>query len=147
MVDKETGQRLIRKYRPAAPPLCCVCGGELSIQSAGGGEPTIWACSGMVGGRFVEGRRPADDHYSRSSWVDYGRGGDEDVIELLRECDEWRAKAERAAEICDEVGRECLKQATSAALSVAESRMFEAWALGATDCARAIRSMLEENLS
>jgi len=78
------------RYAPTTVPPCRVCGGELSIASVGGGEPTRWACSEYEDDPDVHGqlrRKPdrsmADAHYGDSRWVDYRQGGDSDVIELL----------------------------------------------------------------
>ncbi len=78
------------RYSPTKVPACRVCGGELSIQSVGGGEPTVWACSDLEADpaqpghlRRKPGRTVADSHYSQSRWVDYRQGGDSVVMELL----------------------------------------------------------------
>lgn len=78
---------LREQYGPVEVPPCRVCGGRLSIQSIGMG-PTVWACDGYAseeerGQRYAQGRRPADDHYSRSRWEDHARGGDSRVIAVL----------------------------------------------------------------
>jgi hypothetical protein len=90
MMTEETLTALRNRYAEPEIPKCNICGGELSIQRSGGGSPTIWACSGMIddptGERtwiYAEGRSMADDHYERSRWTDYRRGGDSDVIDLL----------------------------------------------------------------
>ncbi|MEI2684255.1 hypothetical protein [Erwinia aphidicola] len=82
-------QQLKERYAAPEIPKCRVCGGELTVQRAGGG-PTVWGCSGMVddptGERnwiYAEGRSFADEHYERSRWSDYRQGGDADVIELI----------------------------------------------------------------
>ncbi len=81
---------LRNRYGEPEIPKCNICGGELSVQRAGGGSATIWACSGMIddptGERnwvYAKGRSMADDHYTRSRWTDYRRGGDSDVIDLI----------------------------------------------------------------
>lgn len=100
-----------RYAKPEIPP-CCVCGAALSIQACGGGRPTVWACSGRVEDvdgklRFADGRRPADEHYSRSRYEDYARGGDADVLALCDEVERLRAMLDTAAErdraLCAEV--------------------------------------------
>jgi hypothetical protein len=60
---------LTARYEPSIIPPCRVCGGELSIQAAGGGKPTEWCCDGTEDDpdrpglfRYKDGRRPADDH-------------------------------------------------------------------------------------
>jgi len=64
---------LRRRYTADPVPSCPVCGGELSIQSAGGGQATVYGCSAM----------PFDmDHYQRSRYTQY-RSGDSDVLALL----------------------------------------------------------------
>ena len=82
--------RLRQRYTPPAIPPCRVCGGPLSIGAVGGGQPTVWACSGQEAdpdhpGRLRRqlGRGVADEHYSRSRWEDRSQGGDSDVIALL----------------------------------------------------------------
>lgn len=82
-------QQLRERYAAPEIPKCRVCGGELTVQRAGGG-PTVWGCTGMIddptGERnwiYAEGRSCADEHYERSRWSDYSKGGDADVIELI----------------------------------------------------------------
>lgn len=84
-------ERLRARYTADVPPPCPVCGGELSIAQAGGGQATIWACSPYESdpdnpghNRPKEGRSLGDDggHYSRSRWTQY-RSGDQDVLDLL----------------------------------------------------------------
>lgn len=82
---------LLRSRYTAEPvPPCRVCGGPLSIASAGGGSATIFACSDWEGNPDVPGelrrkvdRSIADGHYDRSRWTRY-RDGDAFVLELLR---------------------------------------------------------------
>lgn len=87
-------------YTPAKVPPCRVCGGALSVQQEGGGEPTVWACSGFEDDpdrpgymRVREGRfqkRPAGapdeyrpgGHFHDSQWTVW-RAGDSRVIELV----------------------------------------------------------------
>jgi len=83
--------KLKERYSVPEVPKCRVCGGELTLQRAGDG-PTIWGCSGMIddptGERnwiYAEGRSCADEHYERSRWSDYRRGGDSDVIALIEQ--------------------------------------------------------------
>lgn len=76
-------------YQATAVPPCRVCGGVLSIQSMGGGQPTVWACDPKEwpddGEPFYKpGRSFIDDHYERSHWTDYRQGGDSKVMELIR---------------------------------------------------------------
>jgi hypothetical protein len=68
-----------------------VCGGELSMQACGGGEPTRWACDGQEDDpehpgrlRWKAGRELVDEHYVRSEFIDRRRGGDELVMDLVR---------------------------------------------------------------
>lgn len=82
--DDELFGELTLSYRAPEIPLCRVCGDELSCQSVGGGEPTVYACSGLVDGVLQEGRRIADEHYRSSEWKDYRQGGDGRVLELIR---------------------------------------------------------------
>ena len=89
--DCEILQELIRRYKPSVIPPCRVCGGELSIGAAGGGEPTRWACSGYEDDperpgcvRLMAGRKLADEHYARSEYVDRRRGGDGLVMEMIQ---------------------------------------------------------------
>ncbi|MDJ0030307.1 hypothetical protein [Pantoea ananatis] len=89
-VDGDVIKELRSRYAEPKIPSCSICGGELSVQRSGGGSPTIWACSGMIddptGERtwiYAEGRSCADEHYERSRWTDYRRGGDSDVIDLI----------------------------------------------------------------
>lgn len=86
----QAGCRLVallrQRYSPSTIPPCRVCGAELSIQSSGGGEPTIWACSGLEQGeavRYKAGRSAADAHYIKSRHEDLRRGGDENVMALI----------------------------------------------------------------
>jgi hypothetical protein len=88
-IDHELVQRLRERYTPQLVPPCRVCGGELSIARAGGGEATVWACATMEEDpeapgtlRLKPGRGGADEHYSESRWTQY-RSGDDDVIALL----------------------------------------------------------------
>lgn len=83
-------EELRERYTPEQVPPCRVCGGELSVQSIGGGNATVWACSGMEDdpeqpghSRYKADRRPADDHYAQSRWIQH-RDGDRTVLELIR---------------------------------------------------------------
>ena len=68
---------------PTIPP-CHICGGKLSIQRLGGGEPTVYACTGTdEHGDMQPGRSFVDRHYSDSHYTDRSRGGDERVLELI----------------------------------------------------------------
>jgi hypothetical protein len=76
------------RYTADEVPPCRVCGECLSIQRAGGGEATLYGCSGLEDDpdtpghlRMREGRSYADDHYSQSKWTQY-RNGDSDVLAL-----------------------------------------------------------------
>lgn len=92
--DKEIVTALVKRYRESVIPPCRVCGGKLSLQSVGGGRPTVWGC-GMYEDdpdnpdrcRPKPGRSIADEHYSQSEYVDYRQGGDDVVIEAIRR---WR---------------------------------------------------------
>lgn len=75
---------LKERYKPTEIPPCRVCGGKLSIQSIGLG-PTVWACDRFdEDGNRIKGRKPADEHYSKSRIEDHRGGGDDLVIELIR---------------------------------------------------------------
>lgn len=65
---------LRERYTAEPVPPCAVCGAPLSLQACGGGEPSVWACDA----RAPE-RRPADEHYCRSEFVQR-RTGDPDVV-------------------------------------------------------------------
>ena len=66
--------RLRERYTAEEMPPCPVCGEPLSIQSAGGGNATVYGC---------ERHRPFDmKHYERSRWTQY-RPGDRDVLEAV----------------------------------------------------------------
>ena len=92
------------RYGPSTIPPCSVCRGKLSLEAVGGGEPHVWACSGLEddparpgGRRYAKGRKPADDHYVRSEYVDRRQGGDVVVVELLRRFRALDAPREAAA--------------------------------------------------
>ncbi|MHA1081354.1 ead/Ea22-like family protein (plasmid) [Enterobacter ludwigii] len=102
-IDKQTLAELRKRYTPPEIPKCSICGGELSIQRCGGGEPTVYACDGyeadpenpgMV--RRAAGRDIADKHYEESRYIDWKKGGDSDVVALL---DELEAAEKRIAEL------------------------------------------------
>lgn len=89
ITDKELIEVLERAYQSTVVPPCRVCGGALSIQSIGGGQPTVWACDPKEwpddGEPFCKpGRSFIDDHYERSRWIDHRQGGDSRVMELIR---------------------------------------------------------------
>lgn len=71
------------RYADVDPPPCHVCGGRRSIQSMGGGQATIWACSDRP--------RPFDDfwyqHYRESRWTQL----QESDTKVLRLIDAYRA--------------------------------------------------------
>jgi hypothetical protein len=87
--DADLAEVLSHAYRSEPIPPCRVCGSKLSVQSAGGGNATVWGCSGWVpsaDGTDLErapGRSVADEHYSRSRWTQY-QAGDDRVLELVR---------------------------------------------------------------
>lgn len=90
LADSDLCEILLERYKPPTIPPCRVCGGALSIQSCGGGHPTAWACSGIEDDperskkhRYKVGRKPADEHYSRSRFEDLRQGGDDHVLELI----------------------------------------------------------------
>ena len=89
LTDEELISRLLKKYSPPAIPPCRVCRGELSV-CAMNYATTEYACTGIIydpiADEFVgykEDRSPADEHYSKSGYIDWNGGGDEDVIELI----------------------------------------------------------------
>ena len=98
--NEELIARLTQRYEPTKIPPCRVCGGPLSMQAVGGGNPTEWACSGReydpdthewIG--WQKGRTAADDHYRKSGFTDRRQGGDEDVMELIERFKiEWPSK-------------------------------------------------------
>jgi hypothetical protein len=88
--DTDLMEQLGERYASEPIPSCRVCGGALSIQRAGGGAATVWACSpweddpskpGQL--RPKAGRKLVDEHYDRSRWTQY-RSGDSGVLELIR---------------------------------------------------------------
>ncbi len=89
--DAELEAELVKRYAPTRIPPCRVCGGALSMQRCGGGQPTVWACSGWQpdpsdpDGRIRSpGRSAADEHYRKSVFEDTRQGGDSAVLELIR---------------------------------------------------------------
>lgn len=111
-IDKQTLAELRKRYTPPEIPKCSICGGELSIQRCGGGEPTVYACDGyeadpenpgMV--RRAAGRDIADKHYEESRYIDWKKGGDSDVVALL---DELEAKDAKIANLTAE--RDALRE-------------------------------------
>jgi len=77
--DDEVIEVLTERYAPTDVPPCRVCGGELSIQAVGGGQPTQYAHQVMKPEGGVDW-----DHYKESAWEDRRQGGDEAVIDLIR---------------------------------------------------------------
>ena len=70
-----------------AVPACRVCGGELSIQSAGGGRATEYACIDIP--RLSEGytndeREAYWKHYADSKWTQF-HSGDAFVLALVQD--------------------------------------------------------------
>ena len=89
--DAELVQVLTERYQPSEIPPCRVCGGPLTPQRIGGGEPTVWGCEGMEDDpkkpgyvRYKKGRHCADEHYSKSTYTDRRQGGDSAVMELVK---------------------------------------------------------------
>ena len=70
--------RLRARYTETPVPPCNVCGGELTVQSLGGGAATVYAHSAPEGVAL----RDWFDHYERSRWTQT-RSGDSEVIALL----------------------------------------------------------------
>jgi len=97
--DADLVAELVARYAPSAIPPCPVCGGALSLESTGGGEPDRWACSiwepdpvreghnRIKAGRGETGRSGefgVSGHYARSQYIDQRHGGDAQVMDLLR---------------------------------------------------------------
>jgi hypothetical protein len=82
--DEDLGWLLHRRYDAPVIPPCHICGGKLSVQRCGGGEPTVYACDGRESTfNWQPGRNLVDEHYRNSHFEDRRQGGDEHVIELL----------------------------------------------------------------
>lgn len=84
---------LTGRYKASEIPPCKVCGGKLSPQKTGGGEPDEWACSvyeddpekpGYVRNKADRTEGIVDNHYVESRYIDRRQGGDELVMEALR---------------------------------------------------------------
>lgn len=71
---------LEQRYTAEPVPPCRVCGGELSVQSMGGGKATVYGCSNKPDD--VKYTEWIDGHYRQSTWVQY-RDGDADVLALV----------------------------------------------------------------
>ncbi len=87
--EEEVRALLRARYTADVPPPCRVCGRGLRVQSAGGGNATVWGCDGLEPDPEHEGRLrrapgydPSSDHYERSRWTQF-RGGDSDVLAML----------------------------------------------------------------
>jgi hypothetical protein len=95
--DDDLLAELRKRYEPTDIPPCRVCGGELSLQAFGGGEPHRWACDGFKHDAegnpagLKPGRRCADDHYLQSEFVDRRQDGDAAVVELVERYTELRS--------------------------------------------------------
>lgn len=102
--DDELLAEIRERYEPTEVPPCRVCGEALSLQQCGGGEPSVWACAGHTYGEDgrITGRRPgrriADQHFSDSEVVDYRRGGDEAVMELVKRFSKTQPKEQEIVE-------------------------------------------------
>lgn len=90
MSDTDLVALLRHQYTGDPVPPCRVCGAALSIASMGGGQATIYVCTGQEDDpgepgklRQKPGRGLADDHYSKSQWTRY-KEGDAYVLELLQ---------------------------------------------------------------
>lgn len=83
---EELAGELRDRYEPPTIPPCRLCGAPLTIEQAGGGQPTVYACMR----RDIADHDERMEHYSRSEWLDYKRGGDPEVMELLRRHEELR---------------------------------------------------------
>lgn len=89
--NKLTDEQLIglldNRYKPSVIPPCSVCGSKLGIASIGGGEATRYAC------KKAQGKDGMDwAHYRMSGYSDYRRGGDSDVIQLIKRYVRVKAK-------------------------------------------------------
>lgn len=89
--DDDLLSELRRSFEPDPIPPCRVCGRALSVARVGGGSATLYACVGTEDDpdrpgyvRYLEGRKPGDEHYSNSQHDDYKCGGDTRVLELIR---------------------------------------------------------------
>lgn len=83
--------------RPEDPGLCRICGAELAIGKAGGGEPTVYHCSTarpLAPGQTEDEREAAWEHF-RDSEVVQRRHGDSHVVAVI---DELRARRAAAGE-------------------------------------------------
>lgn len=86
----ELASLLVQRYTGEPVPPCRICGGALSIASAGGGNATRYACDMMEIDpdrpaflRRKEGRFAADEHYSQSGWTQFNPG-DRNVLDFVR---------------------------------------------------------------
>ena len=93
-------QELRAYYGPVEVPPCRLCGAPLTIGSIGGGKATKWACSAAD---FKTMGKDWLDHYSKSRWTDYRRGGDERVIAALDALDATRAQVAASQAECAEL--------------------------------------------
>jgi hypothetical protein len=93
LTTEELGE-LKERYTAEEVPPCRVCGGQLTVQSMGGGQATEYACGSQTRGFEVPLADQDDpqkvrayneqwyDHYGRSKWTQY-RSGDRRVLALI----------------------------------------------------------------
>jgi hypothetical protein len=82
--------------QPSIPP-CRICGDQLAPQRVGGGEPTVYACSGRnEDGTWKTGRSFVDEHYRESHFEDRKSGGDDRVMELIARYQRLLSKAKES---------------------------------------------------
>lgn len=99
-------ERLREAYTPQPVPPCSVCGKSLKIQSAGGGNATVYGC---------EEHRPFDrQHYERSRWTHY-RPGDTDVIDALAALEAAEQRVQKLEALVEQAFRDGLAYGSNVA--------------------------------
>jgi hypothetical protein len=100
LTDDELVARVKHRNKATEIPPCRICGGPLEVQAAGGGHPTVYACSTQEDDpdnpdrlRYKEGRKVADDHYRDSRFED-PRHTDPSARELARRFEVLRREVE-----------------------------------------------------
>ena len=88
---------IARRHEPSKIPPCRVCGGPLSLEASGGGEPSRWACS------IGKGESDTTGHYVQSQHVDQHQSGDPLVVELLARVEGLRSRETRALGIISDL--------------------------------------------
>lgn len=108
-------ERLRERYTAAEVPLCPVCGGALSIQSAGGGAATVYGCN----------NGPFDmEHYQQSRFTQY-RPGDLSVIEAADTIDQQALVISELVEALEAVADDIDQEAKYASRSGQMARLEE----------------------